>query len=164
MIAVDAGILAFAANRHAPEHAPASRALEALVNGIRPWALPWPAAYEFLRLVTHPHACARPLGAAEAAGFIDTLLGSPGAHALSPGPRHVAVLRELIAAGTSPVRQASRLELAAVLREHSVRELLSCDAGMRRWAFLTVIYPVHGPPWHPGDRPVRRYRALRLRR
>lgn len=164
MIAVDAGILAYAANRHAPEHAPASRTLEALVNGDRPWALPWSAAHEFLRLVTHPHACARPLGAADALGFLATLLASAGARALAPGPRHASVLRELIAAGASPVRQAARLELAAVLREHSVRELLSCDAGMRRWSFLTVIDPVHGPPWHPGDRPVRRYRALRLER
>lgn len=161
MIAIDAGVLALAANRHAPEHAVAGRTLETLVNGDLPWAVPWPAAHEFLRLVTHPHACARPLGARDAVAFLETLLTSPSAHALAPGPHHAATLRELVVAGPSPARDAARLELAAVLREHGVRELLSCDPGMRRWGFLTVIDPVHGPAWQAAGPPRRRYRRLR---
>jgi hypothetical protein len=31
---------------------------------------------------------------------------------------------------------------------------------MRRFAFLTVIDPVHGAAWSPGAPPLRRYRRL----
>ena len=47
-----------------------------------------------------------------------------------------------------------------MLREHGVRELLSVDRGMRRFAFLTVVDPIHGPAWSPGAPPARRYRTL----
>ena len=47
MIAVDASVLAYAVNRHAPQHARAASALEALANGDRPWALPWPSRIWF---------------------------------------------------------------------------------------------------------------------
>jgi predicted nucleic acid-binding protein len=163
VIAVDAGILALAANRHARDHAPATQALERLINGGPEWGLPWPAAHEFVRRVTHPHACVRPLGAGDAVGFLQALLAAPGARPLAPGPRHAESLLELIAAGASPIRDPQRLELAAVLREHGVRELLTTDAGMRRWRFLSVVDPVENPQWRPGGRPQRRYRALRVR-
>jgi hypothetical protein len=55
------------------------------------------------------------------------------------------------------------LELAAVLREHGVRELLTADEGMKRFAFLSVLDPVHGPTWTPTEAPQRRYRVLRPR-
>ena len=55
------------------------------------------------------------------------------------------------------------LETAVLLREHGVRELLSADRGMRRFAFLGVRDPVHGEAWSPAERPARRYRVLRPR-
>ena len=61
MVAVDLSLLAFAVNRFAPEHPRAARVLEDLADGGLPWALPWPSLHEFLELVTHPHAVARPL-------------------------------------------------------------------------------------------------------
>lgn len=159
MIAVDVGVLAFAVNRHAPGHRRAAAVLEELMNGDRPWALPWPALHDFLGLVTHSHGVARPLRPEEAVGFLEPLLASPSAKALGPTVRHAAVLRELLegeAAGALPVG----IELAAVLREHGVRELLSTDPRMRRYGFLSVIDPLEDESWTPGARPVRRYRTL----
>jgi len=51
-------------------------------------------------------------------------------------------------------------EVAVVLREHGVRELLSADRGMRRFRFLEVRDPVHGEPWSPAEKPTKRYRTL----
>ncbi len=42
MQALDTSLLAYAVNRHAPEHARAARVVETLANGALPWALPWP--------------------------------------------------------------------------------------------------------------------------
>src|SRR5262249_27736881 len=61
VIGVDLSLLAFAVNRFSPEHRRAVGVVEDLVNGDSAWALPWTVGYELLRLVSHPHAVARPL-------------------------------------------------------------------------------------------------------
>lgn len=160
MIAVDTSVLAYAVNRHAREHAAAAAVLDALANGERPWALPWPAVDEFVRFVTRPHVAPRPLAPSDALAFVTALLESPSVATLGPTDQHAAVLGELLGdtgrgEGTPP-----GLEVAAVLREHGVRELLSVDPAMRRFGFLTVIDPVHGPAWALDAPPPRRYRRL----
>ena len=162
MIAVDTGLLAFAVNRFAPEHARASELLEALANGDTPWAIPWSVVHEFLPLVTHRHAVARALGADDAWAFIDALAASPSLRFLAPGPGHAAACAELLALRdpeAGPGLDPS-FATAAILREHGVRELLSTDREMRRWRFLDVRDPLHGEPWSPAARPGRRYRTL----
>jgi uncharacterized protein len=160
MIAVDTSVLAFAVNRHTREHARAAEALEVLANGDVPWALPWPAVDEFVRLVTRAHVAPRPLAPSDALAFVDALLRSASLTPLGAGERHAAVLAELLGEGARGGAVPPGFEVAAVLREHGVRELLSADAGMRRFGFLTVIDPVHGAPWSPEAAPARRYRRL----
>lgn len=164
MIAVDAGVLAHAVNRHTPEHARAAQVVEALANGERPWVLPWPAVHEFLARVTHPHAVARALAPGEAWGFVAALAASPSLRLLGPGARHAAAVAETLAlADAAGPGLPPGLEIAAVLREHGVRELLSPDRGMQRFRFLDVRDPLHGPPWRPDAPPLRRYRTLTRR-
>lgn len=160
MIAVDLSVLAYAVNRHAPEHSRAAAVIDDLVNGDRAWALPWPIVHEFLELVTHPHGAPRPLGVADALGYVVALLESPSAQPIGPTARHAAVCAELLEAMGPSTRVPRGLAVAGVLREHGVRELLSADASMRRYGFLSVIDPLHGDTWKPGGPPARRYRRL----
>ena len=166
MIALDAGLLALAVNRYAPGHARAAALLESLAEGDTPWALPWSAVHEFLAFVTHRHAVARTLGAEDAWGFIAALSRSPSVRFLGPGPRHAAVAAEVLSLGRSrePLTLDAAFTTAVLLREHGIRELLSTDPGMRRWAFLEVRDPIEGEPWSPTTRPSRRYRTLSPRR
>jgi len=159
MIAVDASVLAYAVNRYAPEHARAAAVVETLAEGDLPWALPWPALHAFLAYVTHPHAVVRPLRPSDAWGFVEGLLASPSVRPLGPTDRHAAVLGEILA-GLSPGFEPGGVETAAVLREHGVRELLTTDRSMRRFAFLSVRDPLRGEPWSPAAPPARRYRKL----
>lgn len=163
MRAVDTSVLAYAANRFAPEHARALEVVESLANGDRPWALPWSVAHEFLRLVTHPHAVARVAGPAEAWEFIESLLASPSVRALGPGESHAQALAEVLALMPPGSAMAAGFETAVLLREHGVRELLSADHGMTRFPFLEVTDPVHGEEWEPAQGPTRRYRVLHPR-
>lgn len=160
MLAVDAGLLACGLNRGDPRHPRAARVLEELANGDLPWALPWPAAHEFLRLVTHPHAVARPVAPAEAAAFLAVLAASPSVRLLGAGERHAAALGEVLALLPARATPPPGFETAVVLREHGVRELLSGDPGMRQFRFLEVTDPFHGEPWSPALPPRRRYRRL----
>lgn len=159
MIAVDTSVLLWAANRWAPEHARASRVLESLAHGDTAWAIGWPAAHAFLATVTHPHAVARPVRGEEAWGFIRALGRSPSVQFLGPGADHARVADQVLAmlpAGPLP----DGFELAVVLREHGVRELLSGDRGMRVFPFLEIRDPVHEPGWTVAQPPTRRYRVL----
>ena len=161
MVALDADILAFAINRFAPEHPRATRVVEDLVNGERPWALPWPVVHDLLRFVTHPHAVARPLRPSDAWGFLGLVVASPMVRMLGPTERHAQTLVEVL--GSAPAERGlpSGLETAVILREHGVRELLSADAAMRRYPFLAVVDPLRPPGWTPAQPPARRYRVLR---
>jgi predicted nucleic acid-binding protein len=163
--AFDATVLAYAVNRFVPEHPRAVRVLEELMEGEVPAALAWPSIHEFLARVTHAHAVVRPLRPAEALRFVEQVLSSPQVRAIAPGPGHAAALRGILE-GLETQGLPPGLEVAAVLREHGVRELLSADRGMRRYRFLDVVDPFHGDDWTPRTRPARRYRVLtpRVRR
>ena len=160
MIAVDTSVLCHALNRYSPEHRRASGVMEALVNDERPWALPWPVLHEFVRLVTHPHAVARPLRAGNAIDFVERLVASPSVRLLSATPRHARTLAEVVAMVGPGGPLPPGIEIAATLREHGVRELLSADRGMRRFPFLAVTDPLRGEEWNPDSAPARRYRVL----
>jgi predicted nucleic acid-binding protein len=160
VIGVDATVLAYAVNRGAPGHARAAAALEALAGGDRPFGLPLGCAHQFVRFVSHPHAVARTLTPALAWAFVERLLESPAAGLLLPTRHHRRTFEEVLEAVGAQPGIAAGLETATVLREHGIRELLSADPAMRRFAFLSVRDPLHGPPWSPDQGTARRYRVL----
>jgi uncharacterized protein len=161
VIALDTGILAFAVNRYAPEHRRAAQVVEDLVNGEAPWALPWSVAHEFLRLVTHPHAVARPLAPADAWAFVGQVAASASVRLLGATERHGECLVQVLELVGPTEGLAPGLETAVLLREHGVRELLTTDRSMRRFPFLELRDPLHGEAWAPATPPTRRYRTLK---
>ena len=163
MRAVDTGILLAAVNRFAPDHARAAATVEALGSSDQPWALPVTVMHEFLRMVTHPHVAARALSVEPAVGFIDQLLASPSCRLLNPTAGHRAALGEVLELLSPGRGLPSGFDTAVLLREHDVREVLSSDPGMRRFPFLAVRDPLHGPGWTPEEPPARRYRKLSRR-
>jgi predicted nucleic acid-binding protein len=162
VIAIDTTILAYAVNRFAPEHPRAVQVVEELVNGEIPWALPWSVVHEFLHLVTHPHAVARPLKPSDAWGFVGQIAASPTVRMLGPTARHGQALVEVMASVPSGSGMVPGLETATLLREHGIRELLSADRAMRRFPFLSVRDPLH-EQWSTATRPQKRYRVLKPR-
>ncbi len=162
MVALDTSLLAFAANRFAPQHARAARVVEELANGEAPWALPWSVVHEFLDLVTHPHTVARPLEAGDAWAFIEQIAAGGVVRMLGATERHDVALAEVLALSPSSAGLLPGFETAVILRQHGVRELLSTDRGMERFTFLSVRDPLLGE-WSAATPPTRRYRVLRPR-
>ena len=162
MIAVDTSLLAYAANRFAPQHVRAARVLEGLASGDVPWTLPWSVVHEFLRLVTHPHGVARPLSPADAWAFVGQLTAAAPVRMLGPTGRHDATLVEVVAMIDPAGGLPPGFETAVLLREHGVRELLTTDRGMERFPFLEIRNPL-AEGWSPAAAPARRYRMLKPR-
>ena len=54
MKAVDTNVLVYAEITNSVHHSRAHKLLSELAQGSTPWAIRWPCAYEFLRMITHP--------------------------------------------------------------------------------------------------------------
>jgi toxin-antitoxin system PIN domain toxin len=160
MVALDTSILAYAVNRFAPDHPRAAQVVEELVNGETPWALPWSVVHEFLHLVTHPHAVARPLKPSDAWAFMGQVTASASVRLLGPTERHGDVLVQVLGTVSTDGGLPPGLETAVLLREHGIRELLTADRGMRRFPHLALRNPMSEDAWTPTAPPARRYRVL----
>jgi len=141
MIAVDTNILVYARRREAPHHAQAWRLLERLAQGDRPWALPWPCVYEFLRVVTHPRVFDPPTALEVAMEDIESLMQSPSVVMLGEGPLHAASMRQAVLSGRVTGNLVHDAHIAALLLENGVRELWTADRDFSRFPDLGIVDP-----------------------
>lgn len=146
MIAVDTNILVYAHREDSPFHEPAFRRITELAEGRAAWAIPWPCLHEFLAIVTHPRIYAPPTPLARALDQVNAWLESPSLALLTESAAHWPTLRALIAGGRTIGAQIHDARVAALCRQHGVRELWSADRDFNRFAGLTVVNPLvnHG--------------------
>jgi uncharacterized protein len=141
MRAVDTNILVYARRQEPPEHPVARRLLGQLSTGADPWVLPWPCIYEFLRVVTHPRVFHPPTPIQAAWEAIEALLDSPSIMVISEGPRHRAILADLLQGAPVTGNLLHDAHIAALLIEHGVGEILTADDDFRRFRKLKVTNP-----------------------
>jgi uncharacterized protein len=140
---VDTNLLIYAALREFIEHERADELLAKWGTATEPWQITWSIAYEFLRVVTHRSPFPHPLTFAEAWDFIASLRTSASFGILVETERHAEVVRELTLEypGISGNRLHD-LHIAALMREHGVREIRTADVGFHQFKFLRVVNPL----------------------
>jgi len=141
VIAVDTNFLVYARRNEAIHHAEAKRLLAELSEGLRPWAIPWPCVYEFLRVVTHPRVFKSPTQLSIALEDLDLLFDSPAITLLGEGPGHRTHLRSMVTAGRATGNVAHDAHIAALLREHGIREFWTTDKDFHRFPGIAVRNP-----------------------
>ena len=161
MIAVDTNFLVYARRQESIHHTEAKRLLAALSEGLRPWAIPWPCVYEFLRVVTHPRVFKPPTPLATALEELDRLFDAPAISLLGEGSSHRAHLRQIVEAGRASGNIVHDAHIAALLREHGVREFWTTDKDFHRFPGIPVRNPfttegVHETRAKPRARPAKR--------
>lgn len=144
MIAVDTNILVYAHREDSPFHAPAYRCVAELAEGAAAWAIPWPCLHEFLAIITHPRIYAPSTPFDLALDQVDAWIGSPSLALLAETPQHWPVLRAMLAAGRVAGGMVHDARVAALCRQHGVRELWSADRDFGRFPELTVVNPLIG--------------------
>jgi toxin-antitoxin system PIN domain toxin len=140
---VDTNILIYAANEDAPEHLRCRAQLDAWRSRAGAWYLTWGICYEFLRVTTHRRVMERPLSAAEAWGFLKSVLASPGASLLIPTARHAAVLTELIE--RAPDVRGNLMHDAttvALMYEHGISRIYTRDTDFHRFPEIEPVDPL----------------------
>lgn len=144
MIAVDTNILVYAHREDAAFHEAAYRALAELAEGPASWAIPWPCIHEFLAIVTHPRIYAPPTPLEQAVDQIAAWFASPSLVTLTETPTHWATLRQILIDGRIAGPQVHDAHVAALCRQHGVRELWSADRDFGRFATIRVVNPLVG--------------------
>jgi toxin-antitoxin system PIN domain toxin len=160
LIALDTNILVYARREECPHHAEAARLLRDLAEGDRPWALPWPCVYEFLRVITHPRVFDPPTDLDEALEDLDSLFESRSLTLLGEGPSHPAHLARAVREGRGGGNLAHDAHIAALAVEHGVREIWTVDRDFARFPGVKPRNPfrdleVHEPKGR-ADRPRRK--------
>lgn len=150
MIAVDTNILVYAHREESPFHDAAFQRVAALAEGVASWAIPWPCLHEFLAIATHPRIYAPPTPLARAVDQIEAWLESPSLVVLGETGVHWSVLREVLTGGRVIGPQVHDARVAALCRQHGVRELWSADRDFGRFAGINVVNPL------VAERPARR--------
>lgn len=144
MIALDTNILVYAHRADAPFHAAAAKLVRALAEGRDRWVIPWPCAYEFLAIVTHPRIYRPPTPADRALAQLEAWISSPSALLVSEEPSTMAVLLELARTSkvSGPVFHDAKI--AALALHHGVRELWTADRDFGRFPRLRTRNPLPG--------------------
>ena len=142
MIAVDTNILVYAHREDSPFHAAAARRVADLAEGSAPWGIPWPCLHEFLAIVTHTRIYDPPTPSAAALDQVDAWLEAPSLVLLAETEQYWTELRSLVTAGRVTGARIHDARIAALCRQHGVRQLCSADRDFSRFPDLVVLNPL----------------------
>jgi toxin-antitoxin system PIN domain toxin len=127
MIALDTNLLVYAYREDSAFHSDAMEHLRPVIEGDKPWALPWPCAHEFIGVVTNGRVYKPASPLSRALGFLDSLMASPQLHLISESPGYFKKLRELALAAQLSGPRIHDARIAALCLHHGVRELWTAD-------------------------------------
>ena len=143
MIVVDTNLLLYAYNATSVHHERARLWLEETLTGSGHVGLPWVVIFGFIRIGTDPRAHTEPFRVEEAAEIVTEWLARRNVIALTPGPRHWDIVRELLIRGQARGPLAMDAHIAAHAIEHGAI-LATNDRDFTRFEGLRVVNPVAG--------------------
>jgi toxin-antitoxin system PIN domain toxin len=144
LIALDTNILVYAHREDSEWHAAADRCVRALAEGQAAWAVPWPCVHEFLAIVTHARIFAPPTPLPAALDQVEAWLESPSVTLIAEEDGYWKGLRALLESGRVAGPAIHDARIAALCRQHGVRELWSADRDFGRYKELKVVNPLVG--------------------
>jgi hypothetical protein len=139
--AIDTNLLVYAEVVSSRHHERARDVLRRLAEASRPWAIPWPCVYEFLRVVTHPRILHPPVPMDVALADLAAILAAPALVVLAETGRHAAILDGVIRPSGVTGNLVHDAHIAALCLEHGVTELLTGDRDFARFRGLRVRDP-----------------------
>lgn len=140
MIVPDINLLLYAYNPGATHHAAARSWWEKLLRGGGRVGIPWAVILGFVRLSTTRGVLVPPATPGDAMDRVASWLAQPGAFVLSPGPRHLEILRGTL--GATPGGPLTTDAHLAALAIENQAELHSNDGDFARFPGLRWHNPL----------------------
>lgn len=142
MRAIDTNILVYAEMTNSPHHPRAYKLLNELAQGGAPWAIPWPCAYEFLRIITHPKLYHPPVDTRIALQDLNSILASPSLSMLAETPSHPGLLDRVVRQSGATGNLIHDAHIVALCLEHGVAELFTADRDFTRFSGIKISNPL----------------------
>jgi uncharacterized protein len=131
----DNNLLIYACDEGSPHHVESRRWLERWLSGGETVGFAIASLLGFVRIATNPQVNQPPLSPAEAFDQVEEWLAQTPAKVIQPGPRHVALCRDLLVAAGTAANLTSDAHLAALAIEHGAT-LTSFDSDFHRFPGL----------------------------
>ena len=141
---MDTNLLVYAHREDSSWHDAAYARRAELAEARAAWAIPWPCLHEFLAIVTHPRIYAPPTPLPAALEQVEAWLEAPRLVLLAESEGYWRELRPTLEAGRVAGAQVHDARVAALCRQHGVRELWTTDRDFGRFPELTVRNPLVG--------------------
>jgi toxin-antitoxin system PIN domain toxin len=142
VIAVDTNVLIYAHRAESQWFTAAAGAIERLASRLDPWAIPWPCIHEFLAVVTNPRVFKPPTPLRVALKQVEIWRESPSLRMIGEMQEHWHELSAILSAGKIVGGAVHDARIAAMCREHGVRELWSMDRDFSRIAGIKCVNPL----------------------
>lgn len=142
MIALDTNLLVYAHREDSPWHAGADAAVRRLAEGREPWAIPWPCVHEFLGVVTRPGVYDPPTPLDMALDAVERWLSAPAVALLAELDGYWAEFRALASRARVAGARVHDARIAALCRQHGVRELWTADRDFSRFPQISCRNPL----------------------
>ena len=118
MIVPDLDLLIYAYSERNAFHWAARTWWEELVNGVEPVGIPWQVSDGFIRQMANPRILAEPWTPATTTSVVAQWFGNDHVVALSPGPRYLEILEQILATTGATTRLVSDATIAALAIEN----------------------------------------------
>ncbi len=141
MIAVDTNILIYAVREEFSQHKVANKIIIDLAEGNNLWAITWSSIYEFSRVLTHHKLISPPASSSEVALIIKNILDSPSLRILTHGNNHLPIVLEELSSTFAKGNFLFDLQIASILKEHGVKEIITADSDFLKFKWLKVTNP-----------------------
>ncbi|MBI4859034.1 MAG: PIN domain-containing protein [Candidatus Riflebacteria bacterium] len=139
---IDVNLLLYASDSSCPGHARAREFIRACIEGPEVIGMAWVTIVSYVRIATHPSIFSSPMSHEEALSNVDSFMRQPQVRLLSEQDGFWETYREVTSG--LPVRgnQVPDAHLAALLKQHGIVTLYTCDADFYRFRFLDVRNPL----------------------
>lgn len=144
MFLLDVNVVLAAHRVDHPNHHTVRPWFDRLLAGDEPFTVPNGVWASFLRLATHRRIFEVPTPRSEAFAFIDATIAQPHHLPVPPGPRHLALLRQLCEEADASGDLIPDAVLAAIAVEHHC-EVATLDRDFARFGSVRHFRPAGGP-------------------
>jgi hypothetical protein len=141
VIIPDINLLVYAYNRGGPFHDEAREWWESCLSNPGPVGLPWAVTLGFVRIMSSTSVFTNPMEPVQAITHVRSWLACPQTRIVTPGPRHLEILAEIMASARAPGRLTTDGHLAALAIENQA-ELHSNDVDFARFPGLRWRNPI----------------------
>ena len=142
MIVPDVNLIVYVYNDgDRQRHTAARRWWSGLVDGTEPVSLPWVVITGFIRVTTHPRVMAYPLTTEQSVEYVRDWLRCDHITPLDPGPEHLALLQQNLAAAGAGADLVPDAHIAALAMEYDA-EVHSNDSDFGRFPGLRWHNPL----------------------